>query len=174
MNDSSQMPNGNRLDLRVLRALRRIIQAVDIHSRKLVGLHDITSPQLVTLLCVAQDGPLSPSAIAERVHLSSGTVVGILNRLETKGLVRRDRDTRDRRLVHVSVTDAGRSLAATAPSPLQDDFAEALQRLPELEQIAIALSLERVVDLMEARDIDAAPLLETGTLDRSMGPPTGE
>lgn len=165
------LERGEHLELRVLRALRRIVQAIDIHSRKLAQQHDITSPQLVTLLCVADEGPLSPSAIAERVHLSSGTVVGILHRLESKGLVRRDRDTQDRRLVNVSATEAGRRLIETAPSPLQDRFAEALKHLPELEQMAIALSLERIVDLMEARDIDAAPMLETGQLGRSEASP---
>lgn len=167
--DSGSKEDG--LELRILRALRRIVQAIDIHSRKLAQQHDITSPQLVTLLCVAEEGPLTPSAIAERVHLSSGTVVGILHRLESKGLVRRDRDTQDRRLVYVSITDAGRTLAQTAPSPLQDTFAEALQRLPELERLAIAMSLERIVDLMQARDIDAAPVLETGHLGPPVEPP---
>ena len=159
------------MELRVLRALRRIIQAIDIHSRKLAQQHEITSPQLVTLLCVTEEGPLTPTAIAERVHLSSGTVVGILHRLESKGLVRRDRDTQDRRLVYVSATEAGRGLAEAAPSPLQDRFAEALRALPELEQTAIALSLERIVELMEARDLEAAPFMETGELGGTPEPP---
>lgn len=161
----AQHTKDEQLELRVLRALRRIIQAIDIHSRKLAQQHDITSPQLVTLLCVADEGPLTPSAIAERVHVSSGTVVGILHRLESKKLVRRDRDTHDRRLVYVTITEQGRALAQSAPSPLQDSFAEALQSLPDLEQMAIAISLERIVDLMQARDIDAAPVLETGALN---------
>lgn len=157
-------PADNELEIRILRSLRRIIQAVDIHSRKLVQQHDITSPQLVTLLCVAQEGPITPSAIAARIHLSSATVVGILNRLESRGLILRVRDSQDRRLVHVSITKAGRELASAAPSPLQDTFAEALRRLPEPERVAIAASLERIVDLMQAREIDAAPVLETGDL----------
>lgn len=164
MDSAGPYQKPEQLELRILRALRRIVQAIDVHSRKLAQQHDITSPQLVTLLCVAEEGPLTLSGIAERVHVSSGTVVGILHRLESKGLVRRDRDTQDRRLVYVTITALGRRLAETAPSPLQDTFAEALHRLPELEQIAIAMSLERVVDLMQARGLDAAPLLETGEL----------
>jgi DNA-binding MarR family transcriptional regulator len=158
---------GQPLDLRILRALRRIIQAVDIHSRKLASQHKITGPQLVTLLCVAQEGPLTTSEIGKSVHLSNSTVVGILDRLESKGLVTRARGTRDRRLVHVTATDKAQELIASAPSPLQDVFADALYRLPELEQTAIALSLERIVELMEAKDIDAAPILELGEMRRS-------
>ncbi|MBI1319911.1 MAG: MarR family transcriptional regulator [Candidatus Hydrogenedens sp.] len=152
------------LDLRIISSLRRIIQAVDIHSRKLAARYDITTPQLVTLLVVADAGPLISSDIARRVHLSDSTVVGILDRLESKGLVVRERGTSDRRRVYVSITERGRALAESAPSPLQDSFAAGLGSLPELEQTAIALSLERIVELMEAKDIDASPVLTPGAM----------
>lgn len=158
--------NGKELDLRILRALRRIIQAVDIHSRKLASEYKITAPQLVTLLCIVDQGPITTSEIAKEVQLSNSTVVGILDRLEAKGLVIRERGRADRRLVHVTATEAARELGENAPSPLQDVFAEALHKLPELEQTAIALSLERVVDLMKAREFDAAPMLELGAMNR--------
>jgi len=156
------------LDLRILRSLRRIIQAVDIHSRKLASVHKITTPQLVTLLWIVESGSSTASDIAKQIHLSNSTVVGILDRLESKGLVVRERSTDDRRLVHVRATDSGKDLARTAPSPLQDVFSGALHRLPEPEQTTIAQSLERIVDLMAARDIDAAPLLDTGEVCRTV------
>jgi len=161
---------GQPLDLRILRALRRIIQAVDIHSRKLSSQYQITAPQLVTLLCIAEYGPMTTSEIGLHVHLSNSTVVGILDRLEAKNLVKRERGTTDRRLVHVSATEEGVNLVRSAPSPLQDMFADALHGLPELEQTAIALSLERIVELMEAKDIDAAPMLELGEMKGSSEP----
>ncbi len=158
-----------RYDLRILRTLRRIIRAVDIYSRKLKTKHDITGPQLVCLLEVAEQGPITSSAISKNVHLSASTVVGIVDRLEARGLIKRERDTRDRRMVYLNVTEQGRELADAAPSPLQDSLAEALRDLPELEQAAITLSLERIVDLMEARHIEAAPILETGPVFQSNG-----
>lgn len=154
------------LDLRVLRALRRIIQAVDIHSRKLASQHQITAPQLVTLICVVDNGPLNNSDIARKVHLSNSTMVGILDRLEAKNLIRRDRSKEDRRLVYVTATDAGRALVQAAPSPLQDVFSAALHALPDSEQTSIAVTLERIVELMEAKDIDAAPLLVPGDMEQ--------
>ncbi|MGD8413085.1 MAG: MarR family transcriptional regulator [Candidatus Latescibacterota bacterium] len=153
-----------RYDLQILRALRKIIRSVDIYSKKLVGSHDVTAPQLVCLITIAQEGPLSLKRIAEKVYLSPSTVVGILDRLESKGLVLRARDTRDRRLVNVTATATGRQLASNAPSPLQSGLAHALKDLPEIEQATIALSLNRIVDLMEAESIDASPVLDTGTI----------
>jgi DNA-binding MarR family transcriptional regulator len=138
-----------RLDLRILQALRRIIRAVEIHSRKLEELYDVTSGQLLCLMALKERGPLTLSGIARNLFISSSTLVGIVDRLEKKGWVVRRRGTEDRRRVSISLTDPGRLLLDGAPSPLQDHLAEALKELPELEQVAIAMSLERVVELME-------------------------
>ncbi len=155
-----------RYDLRILRGLRQIIRAIDIHSRKLAATHQITGPQLCCLMTIAENGPTTATAVAQDVYLSASTVVGILDRLQEKGLVQRQRDSKDRRLVHVTVTEKGREMVANAPSPLQDKLAEALKDLPESEQTTIAHALERIVDLMEARILPAAPLLETGTIEQ--------
>ncbi|PLX85453.1 MAG: MarR family transcriptional regulator [Desulfuromonas sp.] len=161
------VPKGS-YELRILQSLRRIIRAVEIHSRKLATQHQITGPQLACLLALAENESLTTTGLAQAVYLSPSTVVGIIDRLADKGLVDRMRSTRDRRQVLICVTEAGKKLAENAPSPLQDTLSEALVKLPELEQVSITLAMEKVVDLMEARQIDAAPLLETGPI--SAGP----
>ena len=163
---TSQQAPTTRYDLRVLKALRQIIRAVDLHSRQLLGQHKVTGPQLITLLTVENYGPVTATAIAGHIHLSPSTVIGILDRLETKGFIRRDRDPKDRRLVQVSLTELGEVLARNAPSPLQDTLAEAMGKLPETELATIAESLERVVGLMQIQHVEAAPILETGPIGR--------
>lgn len=156
---------GGRHDLGIFRSLRRIIRAVDLHSRRLAAQHKITGPQLVCLLAVGEHEPATPSAVARIVHLSPSTVIGVLDRLEAKGLIRRVRDLKDRRLVRLSLTEQGRALVASAPSPLQDTLARAINELPEAEQAEIAGSLVRIVEMMELQHIDAAPILTTGLID---------
>ncbi len=153
-----------RVDLRVLSAMRRIIHCVDLYSRELAAKTHITAPQLVCLITLAEQGPMTATTISREVFLSPSTVVGILDRLEEKGLVKRERMSKDRRVVTVTISEQGRSVVDSAPSPLQSRLTEALGALPVPEQIAIAKSLERVVNLMEAQDIDAAPILATGPL----------
>lgn len=153
-----------RYDLRVLQSLRQIIRAVDLHSRRLLAQHKITGPQLFALLAVEKHGPLTATAIARHIHLSPSTVIGIVDRLESRGLVERNRDQHDRRLIHISLTEQGRVLAGNAPSPLQDTLTDAMGQLPESELEIIAESLERIVELMEVRHVDAAPILETASL----------
>ena len=166
---TSQQAPTTRYNLRVLKALRQIIRAVDLHSRQLLGQHKVTGPQLITLLTIENYGPVTATAIAGHIHLSPSTVIGILDRLETKGVIRRDRDPKDRRLVQVSLTELGEVLARNAPSPLQDTLAEAMGKLPETELVMIAESLERIVGLMQMQHVDAAPILETGPTDPALG-----
>jgi DNA-binding MarR family transcriptional regulator len=170
--DPSQAPNDQEpqipkqsYELQILQALRRIIRAVDIHSHKLASQHNITGPQLGCLLAIKESGSLTSVKLAKKIYLSPSTVVGIIDRLEEKRLVKRTRDSKDRRLVHISITAAGEKLVADAPSLLQDTLAKALVELPEPEQVSITMALERLVDLMEARHIGAAPILQTGSLN---------
>jgi DNA-binding MarR family transcriptional regulator len=115
-------------------------------------------------LAIQEEGPLSSGKLAKKVYLSPSTLVGIVDRLEEKRLVMRRRDSKDRRQVQISITPQGEELIAAAPSLLQETLANALVELPELEQVSITMALEKLVDLMEARHIGAAPVLETGSL----------
>ncbi len=151
-------------DLRIFQALRRIIRAIDIHSHKLATQYKITGPQLSCLLALAEEGTLTSANLAKKVHLSPSTVVGIVDRLEEKKLATRKRASQDRRQVHITITEAGQQLLDSSPSLLEESLSSALAELPESEQVAMTLAVEKLVDLLEARDIGAAPVLETGSL----------
>ncbi len=158
-----QIPSGS-YELRILQSLRQMIRAIEIHSRKLTQTCQITGPQLSCLLALREHGELTTTTLANTLYLSPSTVVGIVDRLEEKGLVSRRRSNQDRRQVQIAITAAGRELTSSTPSPLQETLVESLRALPESEQIAITQALEKVVDLMQARKIDAAPMLETGPI----------
>lgn len=156
-----------RHDLRILRSLRRIIRFTEIHSRYLASEYKITGPQLVCLTTIMHHKRLSVSELANKMYLSASTVVGILDRLEERNLIKRERSKTDRRLVEVSLENDGKKLLKKAPSPLQEKLHSALLELAKDEQETIALSLERVVELMEAKDLAAPPMVDAGKLDLS-------
>jgi DNA-binding MarR family transcriptional regulator len=149
---------------RILAALRRMIRAVDIYSRRLVSEHRITGPQLVCLNAIVELEPITATDLAHEVQLSVSTVVRILDKLEAKGMVMRERQSADRRRVLVSATGQGSELSAKAPYSARHPLRQALQHLPPSEQEAITQLLERLVDLMDAQQLSAAPLLEVGSL----------
>jgi DNA-binding MarR family transcriptional regulator len=153
------------LDVKVLRALRRIIRSVDLYSSRLRAKYGITGTQLLCLVAIAEAGSATATRLSREIKLSTSTLVGVLDRLEARNLIKRNRDATDRRRILIELTDEGRQLVENAPSPLQANLANGLKKLPAREQESIASSLEKVVSLMEAEDIDAAPILETGTLN---------
>lgn len=164
------MANRDSFSVWIFRSLRRIMRAVDVYSHKLSVEHKITSPQLLCLQTLDEDGPLTNSAMAKIVHLSPSTIVGIFDRLESRGLIVRERSTQDRRVVLVHITKGGRNLVKTVPSLLQNRLAEGLDALPENELLVIAQSLEQIVDLLEVADVEAAPLLETRPIEETTTP----
>ena len=166
--DPSNKFDNERYDLAILQSLRKIVRSIDMHSRKLKLSFDVTSPQLVTLLEIAQKEVTTIVELSKSVYLSPSTLVGIIDRLEKKEWIKRTREVNDRRKVLISITSLGKTFIEKAPSPLQEKLQAALSSTTTLEQSNIALSLERVVDLMEANNLDASPFLETGDLNKSI------
>jgi DNA-binding MarR family transcriptional regulator len=148
----------------VLINLRRIIQSIDLHSRQLARQHGITTPQLLILKQIQGETGMTVSQLAKQISLKQATVTDILNRLERKGLVRRSKDTGDRRRVLIEETAAGQKLLDAAPSPLQETFLEKFEELETWQQSMILSALQLLVTSMVEEDISAAPILSTGVL----------
>jgi DNA-binding MarR family transcriptional regulator len=149
----------------VLVALRRIMRAIDLHSHQLVQQLGVTGPQLIVLQELARSGAVPVGNLAKAVSLSHATVTGIVTRLEKRQLVQRSEDDQDRRRVLVGVTPAGEALLATAPPPIQESFVTEFERLEDWESSLILSSLQRVVAMMEATELEAAPILATGPIE---------
>lgn len=154
------------LETEVLVALRRIVQAIDQHSSRLGKEFGLTTPQLLVLQTVAATQEQPIRAISAEVNLSQATVTSIVDRLERRGLLRRERSDIDRRKVFLVITDAGKDILKHAPKPLQENFLLRFERLRDWEQHQVVAVLKQVAEMMGARHIDAAPLLDTGDVTR--------
>lgn len=150
----------------VLTALRRVIRATDLHSKHLEKTSGLTAPQLL-LLQLLQNGEVTAGQLAQRMSLSQATVTTIIDRLETRGLVRRRRSDSDRRKVFAALTESGIEILKDAPRPLQEHFVQRFQKLQEWEQTLILSALQRVAQMMDAEQLDASPVLDVGALDRA-------
>jgi DNA-binding MarR family transcriptional regulator len=149
---------------RVLIAIRRIIQSVDLHSRYLSKNFGLTGPQLMVLRALSQSQSLFLGDLARAISLRQATVTGIAERLENRGLITRIRNHSDRRKVDVRITPEGEILLHQAPPLMQESFVSQFERLQDWEQWMILSALQRVVEMMEASEIDAAPILACGPI----------
>lgn len=144
----------------VLISLRRIIRAIDMRSRRLMQQAGFTGPQLLVLQALAAHEEMTAGDLAREVNLSQGTITSILGRLEKRDFIQRIRSHTDRRKVYVKLTEDGRKQLATAPTLLQERFIERFSELKDWEQSQILASLQRLAEMMDAQDIEAAPVLD--------------
>lgn len=154
----------------VLVALRKIIRATDLYSRKLSKFAGLTAPQLLIMQAIVGRGEMTMGEIAQQVSLSQATVTTILDRLEKRGLLHRQRGSSDKRRVYARLTAAGEEIIKESPAPLQQEFMERFEQLRDWEQSLILSSLQRVASMMNAEDIDASPVLDVGAIDRAQAP----
>lgn len=84
-------------------------------SGKLAG-YNVTPPQWGVLVALWEQDGLSLSELAKRSFFDGPTMTGIVDRLEKAGLVERRRDSSDRRVISVYLTDEGKRLQAQLPT----------------------------------------------------------
>jgi len=156
--DSYQLQSNDHCE-KVLFALRQIIHAIDQHSKVLAQKHGITAQQLTLLRELNHHGEMSVGELAKRMHLSQATVTGILDRLEHKALLRRERSESDKRRVLLRITPAGQEILLRAPSPIQDRLLSRFGQLEEWEQSLLVASIQRLAFMMVADPIPIPPVL---------------
>nr|WP_252271399.1 MarR family winged helix-turn-helix transcriptional regulator [Pseudomonas subflava] len=136
----------------LFRAIRRLQQAGEVHAKRLTRYGGLTPMQLLILGVLAGERRLTASELSGRVSLSAATLSGMLERLEEKGLLMRQRDDEDRRRQWLTVSDAGRALLGEAPPLLPPTLRDAFAALPEWERHSLTAALLRVAELCGEAD----------------------
>lgn len=149
-----------------LRALRRVLRATELGSRQLASLTGLTPSQLLVLREISSHPSTTPGLIAQTLQFSNATITTIVDHLVMRGFVQRKRSERDKRQFLLTILPDGHSVLAEAPDSLQKIFTERFFTLPPWEQAMILAALERLATLLDADTIAAAPLLDSGIIDR--------
>ncbi|MBA5764409.1 MarR family transcriptional regulator [Vibrio sp. 404] len=151
----------------VLVSLRQIIRAIDLHSKKLSKESGLTAPQLILMRSIRELGEVTIKQLSNHTNMSQATATIILDRLQRNGLIERKRSETDKRKVHAVLTEQGRERLAQAPLPLQQSFINKFQQLDDWEQTLLLSSVQRLSAMMNAEDIDVAPVLELGSITKA-------
>ncbi|MGD8110174.1 MarR family winged helix-turn-helix transcriptional regulator [Vibrio sp. TRT 17S01] len=150
----------------VLVSIRQIIRAIDLHSKKLSKESGLTGPQLILMRSIKELGEVTIKQLSSHTNMSQATATTILDRLERNGMVKRVRNVQDKRKVHALLTPEGEKILLEAPLPLQQSFIIKFQKLEEWEQTLLLSSVQRISSMMNAEDIDVAPVLELGSITK--------
>src|SRR3954454_19398913 len=110
------------------------------YMRKLPG-GALSLVHLQVLMALEREGALPMRRLAETMDVSQASATGIVDRMEQRGLVERQRDDEDRRVVRVALTQLGRTTIAGFATERRERLAEILDELTDEELAAFAVGL---------------------------------
>ena len=102
-------------------------------TKGLASQFGLTGPQLTVIKLLESFDDLSLSSLSERIRAQNSTVTGIIDRMEREGLVRRERSTSDRRVVHIRLSEKGLKLARQIQVEPMEIFRGALLSLSQAD-----------------------------------------
>ncbi len=137
-------------ETRIISRIGRIRKALKREFELRAAPLEITSSQLQVLRRLWQGDGITTSVLTCECASDGGTVTGILDRLERKELIRRERSHADRRVVQIWLTDAGRDLQEPLTNIIEEINQTALTGLNEKEREQLIEALEKVADNLDA------------------------
>lgn len=150
-----KMPDGARdaAIANVLDNLRRVFQVVNGYSKRAERVWGLTAPQLWAVKVLSESEPVRVSDLARRMYLHPSTVVGILDRLESRGIASRTRSREDRRVVTAALTRKGRGLVAKVPEVSRGLLLGGLEEVSDRDLKVVSEGLDVVVRILGARRV---------------------
>lgn len=138
----------------IIFSIRRLIQASELYSKELNKKYQISAAQLNCILTLFEHGSLPLSQIAKHMMVKSSTVTGVVDRLENKGLAERMRNSPDRRVITIRLTEAGKKLAQNAPPPIQQKIIDGLKKTESAKKEQIVNALNTLTDMLDVQDLE--------------------
>jgi len=138
----------------------------ELASKRLARTAGLTPSQLSVLRILTEFPEVSAGYLAQATQLKHATITSLIDKLEARGLISRRRSDEDKRRVWLRLLPAGKAALADAPDPLHQIFSERFNALPDWQQAMLIASLEQVTNLLDAENLEAAPVLQMGELDK--------
>lgn len=124
--------------------LSRLMMSRKGHMLETAAAFELSPPQMWALRHLEPGEPLAMSALAGLLHCDNSNVTGIVDRLESRGLVERRAAAHDRRIKHLVVTAAGAELRAEVDARMNQP-PPGFERLTPDEQRRLAALLRKLV-----------------------------
>ena len=105
----------------------------------------LTPFHYIVLCCLWEEDGLSASGIADKLKQLGATLTGVVDRMEERNLVYRERDPDDRRIVRIWLTDEGERLMKVLPAESVETIKKASVGISEIEQKAVLKLLDQIV-----------------------------
>lgn len=112
--------------------------------------HKMSGSQLWAFCLIAAHPGMRISDMAEAMHIHHSSASNLLDKIEARGLIRRERHARDSRVVRLWLTEQGRILEQETSAPVQVRFRQALEVLEPSDRAKVSAALTRVLLAVDA------------------------
>ena len=148
--------------LRFMRALWELDHALFSASKRMRSHLGVTGPERLVIRILGEIPDLTPSELAEIMHLDPSTLTGLIGRLVRRRLVSRHSDEQDARKSHLRLTAEGEAVDRVRSGTVEAGVRAALDALPPedlVTTVAVLAALSRSLDAVSsgARAPAAAP-----------------
>lgn len=125
--------------------MKRVLSSIIAQADARLSVYDLTHAQWLPLFKLAMKDCDTVAELSRELELDPGAMTRSLDRLEAKGLVRRERSTEDRRVVHLVLTEEGRKVARKVPPVMAEVLNGHLAGFSEAEWRQLLALLSRMV-----------------------------
>jgi len=140
--------------------LLRLLEArYDVLYQNLTGQSDVTPRQFGVLIALYQQGPLTPTVLAERISCDRNTLSEMLKRMTARKLIAKKRNSEDRRSIQVQITAKGEeALLAVVPAAaeLQNMMLAPLRKEDRAHFLKCMLAIAKAAPASAAREASQA------------------
>jgi DNA-binding MarR family transcriptional regulator len=134
--------------LEFMRLLWGVNHALEASSKRMDAAIGVTGPQRLVIRIAGRFPGISAGRLARLMHVHPSTLTGILGRLVTRGLVRRDPDPNDARRALFSLTVKGRELDALRAGTVEAKVRATLTRFPDARVAATQALLAAITEAL--------------------------
>lgn len=139
---------GKKINNKIEEKISNIAKYLNEYTKDHLKCYNLTLGRFHVLRVIIESQPVSMGQIHEELHMANSTVTVIVDYLHEAGLVKRKRDTDDRRVVLLEITDQGREIMESLLKKRQDFMKEALQDMDDSAEL-LAQLLEKLLDKIE-------------------------
>lgn len=126
-----------------------------IVTRKIVAImkeqigDDLTSDQHLVMRTIHKNGTCTSSQLAEFFYVNRSAITAIINRLSAKGFIKRVPDERDRRVIHLHLTERGKEVVSQGEEKIRNVVGMYLSQLEEEEIASFLKTFEKLANIVK-------------------------
>lgn len=129
--------------------LLQLVRAIQTGMQNIDPSHGLSGSQLWALWQISAQPGLRVTELAGALHLHASSASNLLDKLESRELVRRERSNTDSRVVHLYLADAGIKLVQDIPGPMEGRLRLALRKVPAPVLAGLLTGIGAVLALMD-------------------------